>query len=139
MKPSHCYNKEVLGLTSPSPSNQTKKPHKLQSLVQHKVEPHIKVLLLSHDTCCTFSNNWNDVSSSEVGLGDSWSSDVGPVNHLLHTVVGHSDQHSILVVKEEKDQLFIILIDSCVFSCNTLMQMCQMIYRLHDRDEELCS
>lgn len=135
MKPSTARTKKSWVELLLHPSTQTKKPHKLQ--VQHKVEPHIKVLLLSHNTCCTFSNNWNDVSSSEAGLADSWSSDVGPVNHLLHTVVGHSDHHAILVVKEEKDQLCIILTDSCVFSCNTLMQMCQMTYRLHDRDEEL--
>lgn len=44
----------------------------------------------------TFGDDRADVSSAQTGPADAWTRDVGPVNHLVHTVVGHSDQHPVL-------------------------------------------
>lgn len=52
-------------------------------------------------SCSTFSHHWDDVSSTHAGFADGGSSNICPVNHLVHTVVGQRDDHSVL--KDTKD------------------------------------
>ncbi len=48
------------------------------------------------DVCCTCSDDRADVSSTQTGSADSRPRDVRPVNHLVHTVISHSDHHPVL-------------------------------------------
>lgn len=47
--------------------------------------------------CCTFRDNWDNVSSTQAGLADCRSGDVRPVNHSLHAVEGNGDHHPVLM------------------------------------------
>lgn len=49
----------------------------------------------------TFSNDGADVSPAQAGPADGGRGDVAPVDHLLHTVEGHGDDHTVLA-KEER-------------------------------------
>lgn len=59
------------------------------------------------NACCTCSNDGADVSATQTSPADSRPGDVGPVDHLLQAVVGHSDHHAVL--REEETTAFIHL------------------------------
>lgn len=56
--------------------------------------------------CCTFSDDWDDVSSTQTGLADPWPCNISPVNHLLHTIIGHIDHHPVLRENTGRDRQF---------------------------------
>lgn len=53
---------------------------------------------------CTCGDDWADVASAQLGPADSRPGDVGPVNHLLNTVVSHSDHHPVLRENAGRDR-----------------------------------
>lgn len=50
----------------------------------------------------TFGDDVADVSPTQTGPADSRPTDVAPVDHLVHAVVGHGDHHTVL--REERDK-----------------------------------
>lgn len=96
--------------------------------VSHGIGPEEKAGYVVN--CNTFrtlqlcSDNWDDVSSTKAGLADCWSGDIGPVHHLVQTVVGHSNHYSVRDVEQRFGLLLLndVSIKWHVFNLPTLRE-----------------
>lgn len=63
-------------------------------------------------TTQTFGDDVADVSPTQTGPADCRPGDVTPVDHLVHTVVGHSNYHTVLARVEEDSKSFCPSVES---------------------------